>query len=96
MPYVAVGARDRLDPHIESWPRSCGPRQRRRLRRRRRRLRQLRGDPPGTESRARHSLLDDRHRGWVFRNFADEFYRRVGIPYEDENIAANGDVYDIP
>ena len=29
----------------------------------------------------------------VFKNIADEFYRRYGIPYEDEQIAKNGDVY---
>jgi hypothetical protein len=29
----------------------------------------------------------------VFKNIADEFYRRYGVPYEDEQIAKNGDVY---
>lgn len=29
----------------------------------------------------------------VFHNIADEFYRRYGVPYEDEQIKANGDVY---
>lgn len=28
----------------------------------------------------------------VFKNIADELYRRVGAPYEDEQIAKNGDV----
>jgi hypothetical protein len=28
----------------------------------------------------------------VFKNVADEFYRRVAAPYEDEQIARNGDV----
>ena len=28
----------------------------------------------------------------VFKNIADEFYRRVASPYEDRQIAANGDV----
>ncbi len=28
----------------------------------------------------------------VFKNIADEFYRRFGVPYEDEQIKANGDV----
>jgi hypothetical protein len=28
----------------------------------------------------------------VFKNVADEFYRRVAAPYEDKQIAANGDV----
>jgi hypothetical protein len=28
----------------------------------------------------------------VFKNVADEFYRRVGVPYEDKQIAKNGDV----
>jgi hypothetical protein len=28
----------------------------------------------------------------VFRNVADEFYRRVASPYEDQQIRANGDV----
>ena len=30
----------------------------------------------------------------VFANIADEFYRRLATPYEDEQIARNGDVYD--
>lgn len=29
----------------------------------------------------------------VFKNIADEFYRRYGVPYEDEQVKANGDVY---
>ena len=29
----------------------------------------------------------------VFKNIADEFYRRYGVPYEDEQIGKNGDVY---
>jgi hypothetical protein len=28
----------------------------------------------------------------VFKNIADEFYRRVAAPYEEQQIAANGDV----
>jgi hypothetical protein len=28
----------------------------------------------------------------VFKNIADEFYRRVAAPYEDRQIAENGDV----
>jgi hypothetical protein len=28
----------------------------------------------------------------VFKNVADEFYRRIAAPYEDRQIAANGDV----
>ncbi len=28
----------------------------------------------------------------VFKNVADEFYRRVGVAYEDRQIAKNGDV----
>lgn len=29
----------------------------------------------------------------VFKNIGDEFYRRYGVPYEDEQITKNGDVY---
>lgn len=29
----------------------------------------------------------------VFANVADEFYRRLASPYEDEQITRNGDVY---
>ena len=29
----------------------------------------------------------------VFRNIADEFYRRYAAPYEDQQIIKNGDVY---
>jgi hypothetical protein len=28
----------------------------------------------------------------VFRNIADEFYRRYAVPYEEEKISSNGDV----
>lgn len=28
----------------------------------------------------------------VFKNAGDEFYRRVGVPYEDKKIAEEGDV----
>jgi uncharacterized protein DUF6899 len=28
----------------------------------------------------------------TFKNIADEFYRRVGVPYENKQIAKNGDV----
>ncbi len=28
----------------------------------------------------------------IFKNVADEFYRRIATPYEDRQIAANGDV----
>ncbi|MBI3335558.1 MAG: hypothetical protein HY001_03615 [Candidatus Portnoybacteria bacterium] len=28
----------------------------------------------------------------VFKNIADEFYRRIGIPYEDNQIKKSGDV----
>ncbi len=44
-------------------------------------------------------LKFDRLRYWiiattvgVFKNIADEFYRRVGVPYEDLQIQKNGDV----
>ena len=29
----------------------------------------------------------------VFQNIISEFYRRFAVPYEDEKIAVNGDVY---
>jgi len=29
----------------------------------------------------------------VFKNIADEFYRKYGVPYEEEQIKNNGDVY---
>ena len=29
----------------------------------------------------------------TFKNIADEFYRRFGVPYEDEQIKKNGDCY---
>jgi hypothetical protein len=28
----------------------------------------------------------------TFKNIADEFYRRLGVPYEDQQIVKNGDV----
>jgi hypothetical protein len=31
----------------------------------------------------------------VFKNVADEFYRRYAAPYEDEKIRENGDVYPV-
>lgn len=32
----------------------------------------------------------------VLHNVADEFYRRYAVPYEDQKIKDNGDVYDAP
>jgi hypothetical protein len=32
----------------------------------------------------------------VMHNVLDEFYRRYGVPYEEEQIAKNGDVYPEP
>ena len=29
----------------------------------------------------------------VFKNIGDEFYRRYGVPYENEQITKNGDCY---
>ena len=28
----------------------------------------------------------------TFKNIADEFYRRLGVPYEDQQIILNGDI----
>lgn len=33
------------------------------------------------------------HVGGAFNDASKEFYRRVAVPYEDEKIAQNGDVY---
>lgn len=30
----------------------------------------------------------------ALRNAAEEFYRKYGVPYEEEQIKKNGDVYD--
>lgn len=45
-------------------------------------------------------VAPERKRYWVIaiitgvvHNVLDEFYRRYGVPYEDEQIKKNGDVY---
>lgn len=95
MPYIIPKQRKLLDPHIE------------RLAEEIQRIAEECEDPHAfagllnyTCTRLAIKLMPER-RYWVialitgiFKNIADEFYRRVGVPYEDEQIKKNGDVYD--
>ncbi len=95
MPYVPADARERLDPHIKKLADEIAA---------------LASDQRDDAAFAGYlnyactklavRVLPVR-RYWsiatmvgVFRNVADEFYRRVGVPYEEEKRAEHGDVYE--
>jgi hypothetical protein len=94
MPYVASSARERLDPHIEQLAAE---------------VRRLAAEDGGDAAFAGYLNYSctrlaleamPARRYWVIatvvgvlRNVADEFYRRVGVPYEEEKRAAHGDPY---
>lgn len=94
MPYIRREYRSRLDPHIEKLAgeinkiaKESGEE----------------GDFAGllnyTCTKLAIKVMPARRYKWiamivgVLKNIADEFYRRIGIPYEDEQIKKNGDVY---
>lgn len=95
MPYVPSDVRERLSPHIDALVTE---------------LRELVDEDGSktafagllnyTCTRLALGLLPER-RYWsiatvvgVMNNVADEFYRRVGVPYEEEKREAHGDVYE--
>lgn len=94
MPYIKQEYRPRLDPHIEKLAdeikkaaKETGEE----------------GDFAGflnyTCTKLAIKVMPARRYKWiamivgVFKNITDEFYRRVGIPYEDEQIKKSGDVF---
>ncbi|MGO9320415.1 MAG: DUF6899 family protein [Solirubrobacteraceae bacterium] len=94
MPYISAEARERLDPHIQELADEIS------------RLADAEGDDAAFAGFLNYSCTKlalkvmPVRRYWsiatvigVFRNVADEFYRRVGVPYEDEKLAEHGDVY---
>jgi hypothetical protein len=94
MPYIAPALRSELDPHIDALAAAITAA-----------AGELEGDAAFAGllnyacTRLALGTLPDR-RYWaiattsgVFANIADEFYRRYATPYEDEQIAKNGDVY---
>jgi len=94
MPYIASKDRPRLDPHIDRLAQE---------------IRAIAKDDgkdgafAGLLNYCCTSLLLKalpERRYWaialatgVLHNVLDEFYRRYGVPYEDEQIKKNGDVY---
>ena len=94
MPYIKQEYRPRLDPHIEKLAEE---------------IKKIaaeigqEGDFAGflnySCTKLAISVMPARRYKWiamivgVFKNIADEFYRRVGIPYEDEQIEKSGDVF---
>jgi hypothetical protein len=94
MPYISAEARQRLDPHIQELADEIA------------RLAESEGGDAAFAGFLNYSCTKlalkvmPVRRYWsiatvvgVFRNVADEFYRRVGVPYEDEKRAQHGDVY---
>lgn len=93
MPYVAPEVRNALDGQIDSLAKE---------------MKALCREPASfagilnyAATRLALSMIEDEPvRYWkiatvsgVFHNAADEFYRRFAAPYEDRQIAQNGDVY---
>jgi hypothetical protein len=95
MPYVPRDQRERLDPHIDQLVAEISA---------------LAGLEPSYPAfagllnyactRLAARVLPER-RYWaiatvtgVLENVADEFYRRVVVPYEEQRKAEHGDVYD--
>jgi len=94
MPYISAEARQRLDPHIQELADEIA------------RLADDEGGDAAFAGFLNYSCTGlalkvmPVRRYWsiatvvgVFRTVADEFYRRVGVPYEDEKRAEHGDVY---
>jgi hypothetical protein len=94
MPYIAPDARSRLDPHIQRLAEEIAA------------LAEEDGHEAAFAGLLNYACTKlalavlPVVRYWsiatvtgVFKNVADEFYRRVGAPYEDAKIAENGDVY---
>ena len=94
MPYIPPDARERLDPLIEALAGEIS------------RLSWVEDHEPAfagylnyaCTKLALNTMPETRY--WsiatvvgVFRSVADEFYRRVGAPYEDARLRENGDVY---
>jgi hypothetical protein len=97
MPYIASGARNALDVHIDKLAQAIVDQTNRT------------GEDTSYAGNLNYActrlalqvlkLKFGKLRYWliattvgVFKNVADEFYRRVGVPYEDVQIKKNGDV----
>lgn len=94
MPYIKQEYRPRLNPHIEKLAEEI------------KKISEETGEDGDFAGFLNYSctklainVMPARRYKWiamivgVFKNIADEFYRRVGIPYEDEQIEKNGDVF---
>ena len=96
MPYIPPALKQRLDPHIEHLAAE---------------ITAISGEEPGDAAFAgllnyactRLALNAMPVRRYsaiatvvgVLKNVADEFYRRVAVPYEEERRARHGDVFDV-
>jgi hypothetical protein len=94
MPYTAQEKRDQLDPHIKALGEAI------------KKLAIESDDPLSYAGMLNYScttlaldVIPEKRYGTiatvsgVFSNISDEFYRRYAVPYEDEQIKKNGDVY---
>ncbi len=95
MPYIAQAARPRLDPLIEKLAAEIKD------------IAKADGSDGAFAGLTNYSMTrlllkvaPEKKRYWVIalitgviHNVLDEFYRRYGVPYEDEQIEKNGDVY---
>ena len=94
MPYTAQEKRDKLDAHIDALAEAIN------------KLASESDDPLTYAGMLNYScttlalkVLPEKRYGTiatvsgVFSNISDEFYRRYAVPYEDEQIEKNGDVY---
>lgn len=95
MPYIKQEYRPRLDTHIEAIAKEV------------KQIVEEQNDPHAFAGLLNYTCTNlalkviPEKRYWVialvsgiFRNIADEFYRRYAAPYEDQQIGKNGDVYE--
>ena len=95
MPYIKQEYRPRIDQHIEALTKEI------------QHIAREQNDPHAFAGMLNYSCtklalkLIPEKRYWaialvagIFQNIGDEFYRRYSVPYEDEQIKKNEDVYE--
>lgn len=94
MPYIDTKHRKELDPHIDRLAKAI-----KKVSAKQKNNSAFSGFLNYTCTRLALKIIPER-RYWVialvvgvFKNVGDEFYRRFGVPYEDEQIEKSGDVY---
>ena len=96
MPYIQAASRKELDGLIDELALRLVQDAKKDDSPRLRRFAQLHLHPPGSEGGAAAirlpALLLIAMLTGIFKNISDEFYRRLGAPYEDKQKARSGDV----